>query len=117
MCIRDRTGIEGEMVAGVRYRAWQPSSCLHPTIPINSPLTFDLYDRWHDRAVAGAQYHVMHPGGRAFETRPVNANEAEGRRCLRFQASGHSLGQFRQQHIATLPEAPLTLDLRHSNFS
>ena len=80
------TGIEGEMVAAVRYRAWQPPSCLHPTVPIDSPLTFDLYDTWNDRAIAGATYHVMHPGGRAFETRPINANEAEGRRCLRFQA-------------------------------
>ena len=32
------TGVTGEYVAGVRYRAWQPPSCLHPNIPVHTAI-------------------------------------------------------------------------------
>ena len=106
------TGIADELVAGIRYRAWQPPSCLHPTLPINSPLHFDLYDELNGQALAGGTYHVMHPGGRASDTRPINSFEAEGRRSQRFEAAGHRGGVYRPRIAPTLPEAPHTLDLR-----
>ncbi len=71
------TGTRGEFVAGVRYRAWQPPSCLHPTIGVHTPLTFDLYDTWSCRSIGGCTWHVSHPGGRSDETFPVNALAAE----------------------------------------
>ena len=88
------TGVHGEYVAGVRYRAWQPPSALHPTIKPHAPLVFDLIDLWNNHALAGCTYHVMHPGGRNYEHFPVNANEAEARRHIRFQAMGHSAGHY-----------------------
>ncbi len=106
------TGNEGESVAGVRYRAWKPPSCLHPTIGVHSPLVFDLYDEWSGRALKGVTYHVMHPGGRAYENLPVNANSAEARRFERFQPWGHTIGPFAPRVVEPRPEAPLTLDLR-----
>ena len=108
------TDTVGEFVGGVRFRAWQPASSLHPTIPVDAPLTFDLYDRWNGRAVAGCTYHVAHPGGRNFEHFPVNANEAESRRLARFQPFGHSEGRYPEPPLRTRGEFPATLDLRWS---
>ncbi|HKY35200.1 MAG TPA: transglutaminase family protein [Polyangiaceae bacterium] len=106
------TGTRGEYVCGVRYRAWQPPSCLHPTIGVHGPLHFDLYDRWNERSIAGATYHVVHAGGRASFERPVNAAAAEGRRIARFNAFGHTQGQFRPEPAPVNPDFPMTLDLR-----
>jgi uncharacterized protein (DUF2126 family)/transglutaminase-like putative cysteine protease len=106
------TGTPGEYVAGVRFRAWQPSEALHPTIPVHTPLVFDVYDRWTGRAVGGCTYHVSHPGGMAFEARPANALVAESRRAARFFQLGHSSGGFDPEEEAPNPLFPLTLDLR-----
>ncbi|MDX2127424.1 MAG: transglutaminase family protein [Chloroherpetonaceae bacterium] len=82
------TGKQGEYVCGIRYKAWAPPSALHPTINAQTPLVFDLVDLWNERAVGGCVYHVVHPGGRNYETFPVNAYEAEGRRINRFEEGG-----------------------------
>ncbi len=88
------TGIKGEFVAGIRYRAWAPPSALHPTLGVNTPLTFDLVDTWNDRSVGGCTYHVAHPGGLSYEQFPVNAFEAESRRGNRFDHLSHTQGQL-----------------------
>lgn len=106
------TGTEGEFVAGVRYRAWQPPSCLHPTLGVDTPLTFELMDTWSERAVGACQYHVMHPGGRSYATRPVNANEAEARRLARFFRTGLNPGSRAAGLSTRQPDSPCTLDLR-----
>ncbi|MGD8859521.1 MAG: transglutaminase family protein [Myxococcales bacterium] len=107
------TGRQGEYVAGIRFRAWQPPSCLHPTIGVHTPLTLDLVDTWAGRALGGCTYHVMHPGGRTFERRPVNASEAETRRRSRFFPHGHTPGPIRVEAPKVTREFPLTLDMRH----
>ena len=106
------TGTVGEFVAGVRYRAWQPPSCLHPTIAPHAPLTFDLVDTWTGRSLGGCQYHVSHPGGRSFETFPVNAFEAESRRLARYFRMGHTPGAPEVKVSPVEKEFPFTLDLR-----
>jgi uncharacterized protein (DUF2126 family)/transglutaminase-like putative cysteine protease len=107
------TGVEGRFVAGVRYRAWQPWSALHPTIGVHSPLTFDIVDTWMKRSEGGCRYHVVHPGGRSHESFPVNAFEAESRRLARFFRIGHTPGEMNVEPAAPSEEFPFTLDLRN----
>jgi uncharacterized protein (DUF2126 family) len=106
------TGRNGEYVAGVRYRAWQPPSALHPTIPVHTPLTFDIVDTWMERSIAGCQYHVMHPGGVNSDRFPVNSYEAESRRLARFTRLAHTPGRVRASRVERSLEFPYTLDLR-----
>jgi uncharacterized protein (DUF2126 family)/transglutaminase-like putative cysteine protease len=106
------TDAVGEYVAGVRFKAWQPPNALHPTIPAQAPLLFDVYDRWTGRSLGGVTHHVSHPGGRSYDTFPVNANEAEARRRSRFFAIGHTPGAMAEPRLSVGPEHPRTLDLR-----
>jgi len=106
------TGTNGQAVAGVRFRAWQPAHCLQPTIGVHTPLIFDIVDTWAKRSIGGCTYHVSHPGGRSYQNFPVNSYEAEGRRIARFYKFGHTPGPMRILEPAHNREFPLTLDLR-----
>ena len=110
------TAESGVYIGGVRFKAWNPPSCLHPTVPVQTPLVFDLLDTRYERSLGGCTYHVSHPGGRNYETLPVNENEAEGRRLSRFLPMGHYQESMRVPPIEENPEFPVTLDLCRERF-
>jgi uncharacterized protein (DUF2126 family)/transglutaminase-like putative cysteine protease len=108
----DATDRAGEFVGGIRFKAWNPPSSLHPAIKPHVPLIFDIYDRWNGRSIGGMTYHLSHPGGRNYERFPVNSNEAEARRRARFFPFGHTTGPMTEPIVERSREHPRTVDLR-----
>ena len=106
------TGMPGESLAGIRYRARRLNATLHPTIPVHTPLTFDLIDTWQQRTIARCTYHAGEPDGTMHTTRPADAAEARARRLRRFVTETPP----KEPAVIPTPEPnhvfPMTLDLR-----
>jgi uncharacterized protein (DUF2126 family) len=106
------TGMAGEFVGGVRFRAWAPPHSLHPHIGIHHPLRFDVLDTWGKRSTGACSYHVWHPMGRSYDEPPLTRFEASARRAQRFTLDSPMLYPAIGRPAPAHPDAPYTLDLR-----
>ncbi|WP_179319931.1 transglutaminase family protein [Winogradskyella helgolandensis] len=111
------TGVKGEYVAGIRYKAWNPYSALHPTIEADTPLVFDIVDTWNKRSIGGCTYFVAHPGGRSYDVHPVNSFEAESRRINRFWEFGHTQGEISPFENMTFDTEPTLRNVEEKSSS
>ena len=102
----------GEAIAGIRYRARKLNASLHPTIPVHTPLSFELIDTWKNRSVGHCTYYAGPVAGHVYDTRPANAAEAKERRLERFVVSTPSTTAVITPAEELNPSFPLTLDLR-----
>lgn len=109
------TEIAGRYLSGVKYRAWQPPRCLHPTIKTNVPLQFDIVDRMTEYSIGGCRYFASDPSGRAHEIFPINSNEAESRRDARFHSGTMTGGRLVVPDLPPVSapnDFPVTFDMR-----
>ncbi len=106
------TGVPGEAIAGVRYRARRLNATLHPTIPVHTPLQFDLIDTWKSRVAGRCTYFAGRPDGSLYETRPSTAEEARQRRSERFQVAATVAEAVEVPRAEQNPVFPMTLDMR-----
>ncbi|MGO8998398.1 MAG: DUF2126 domain-containing protein [Polyangiaceae bacterium] len=106
------TGVAGEHVGGVRFRAWAPPHSLHPHLGIHHPLRFDVVDTWAKRSLGACGYHVWHPEGRGYAAPPLTRFEASARRAQRFTIEGQSPYPVVARPASAHADAPYTLDLR-----
>ena len=105
-------GESGQAVGGIRYRARRLSNTLHPTIPVHTPLVFELVDTFKERSVAHCTYYAGPPDGSEHKTRPSSVAEANDRRLQRFQTSIPSPESIAIPAEENNPTFPMTLDLR-----
>jgi uncharacterized protein (DUF2126 family) len=105
-------GETGQAIAGIRYRARRLSAALHPTVPVHTPLVFELIDTWRERSAGRCTYYAGPPNGSVHRMRPANATEAMDRRLQRFQISDPSPGPIVIPAEEKNPVFPMTLDLR-----
>jgi uncharacterized protein (DUF2126 family) len=106
------TATAGELVAGVRFRAWAPPHSLHAHLGIHHPIRLDVVDTWGKRSLGGCAYHVIHPEGRGFIAPPLTRFEAAARRAQRFTVDGPAPWPVVPLPTAAHPDGPTTLDLR-----
>jgi uncharacterized protein (DUF2126 family) len=106
------TGKTCEAVAGIRYRARRLYAALHPTIPVHTPLVFDLIDTRKDRSIARCTYFAGPPDGTVYTKRPEDATEAAARRLQRFVVSMPPDESMDSSEPEKNPVFPMTLDMR-----
>ena len=104
------TGISGDYVGAVRFRAWQPPNCMHPNIEIHHPLKFEIVDFWSKRSLGACQYHVVHPEGKLYEEAPITRGDAKARVHRRFTIGNHSPWPVHYQSVEDA--LTVSLDLR-----
>jgi uncharacterized protein (DUF2126 family)/transglutaminase-like putative cysteine protease len=94
------TGMQGEYIAAVRFKARKNPITTHPNIPLHTPLQFDIIERQHQRAIASCHYHSH------------NMNDVEIAISDHFEIISPSAKLVTPIEATVDPEFPFTLDLR-----
>lgn len=106
------TGVAGDYVGAVRFRARAPIVATHPALDPHLPLRFEVIDTWQSKFLGGLLYAAPVPDSASNLPLPQSREEARDRRQQQCVILTEGTVPDEMPPLVVHPETPMTLDLR-----